>query len=69
MSNDPKKQREIDKREAQLLCVEEKLGKDAADAIRDYLSLFDERCYIWMANLYDPATGAEHHSGVCDSTL
>ena len=49
-------------REAQLAKISEKLGKDAADAMRDYLTLFDEGFYVWLAGLYDPETGARYYS-------
>ena len=34
--------------------IESELGAEATRALRQYYSLFDERYYLWMANLYDP---------------
>ena len=42
--------------------VEEELGKDAADALRMVYSLYDERLYYLIANLYDPAVGGFYYS-------
>jgi len=56
------KVREAEKRKAELLRIEEKLGSEAAEAMADYLTLFDEGFYIWLANLYDPETGALYYS-------
>ena len=54
--------REAAKRDSQLATIADKLGREAAEAMRDYLSLFDEGFYIWLANLYDPETGALYYS-------
>ena len=54
--------REAAKRESQLQAIAEKLGAEAAEAMREYLTLFDEGFYIWLANLYDPETGALYYS-------
>lgn len=48
--------------EEELSDVREKLGEDGYLAMREYLTLFDERCYEWMANLYDKETGALYYS-------
>ena len=34
--------------------LEAELGKEATEALKTYYGLFDERYYLWMANLYDP---------------
>ena len=47
-----KKQNEMKLREETFSRIEEKLGKEATDALRDYYSLFDERYYLWQASLY-----------------
>ena len=60
--SDERKNYENSIREDELRAVAEKLGDEAAEAMREYLTLFDERCYIWMANLYDPETGALYYS-------
>ena len=60
--SDERKKCEQAIREEELRAVAEKLGDEAAEAMREYLTLFDERCYIWMANLYDPETGALYYS-------
>jgi len=35
----------------------EVIGKDATIALKELYSLFDERLYLWLADLYDPITG------------
>lgn len=42
--------------------VEEELGKEATDALRLVYSLYDERLYYLLANLYDPAVGGFYYS-------
>ena len=38
------------------------LGEAGVSAMRDLESIFDERVYIWLANLYDPETGGFYYS-------
>ena len=38
------------------------LGEEGVLALRDLESIFDERVYIWLANLYDPITGGFYYS-------
>ncbi len=38
------------------------IGKEAVDEMKDLMSLFDERIYIWLAGLYDKETGAFYYS-------
>ena len=38
------------------------LGAEGVLAMRDLESIFDERVYIWLANLYDPQTGGFYYS-------
>ncbi len=42
--------------------VSERLGEDAVEALREHYALFDERFYLWLADLYDPATGGFYYS-------
>ena len=42
--------------------VTELLGAEAADALRAHIDLYDERFYLWIANLYDPGTGGFYYS-------
>ena len=42
------------KREAQYAAIEAAYGKEVVSAVRDHLSMFDERVYLWLADLYDP---------------
>ena len=53
---------EAKEREADFKEVEDLLGKDAADALRDHYKLFDDRYYKWMASLYDPTIGGFYYS-------
>ncbi len=54
-------QEAIDK-ENDFAAVEEMYGEEVANALRAHYDLFDERYYIWMANLYDPGTGGFYYS-------
>ena len=54
--------REAALREEQLDGIEAILGKDARDAIADYLKIFRPEYYEWLANLYDPGTGGFYYS-------
>ena len=38
------------------------IGEEGILALRDLESIFDERVYIWLANLYDPITGGFYYS-------
>jgi len=49
-------------READFAEVEQLLGKDAADALRDHYALFDDRYYKWLASLFDPEIGGFYYS-------
>lgn len=46
--------KEESKREETLASVESKYGAEVTQALRNHLSLFDEKFYIWLANLYEP---------------
>ena len=48
------KAEENEERELALAIVEADYGQKTAEALRDYLSLFDERFYLWIADLYEP---------------
>lgn len=54
--------REGAKREADIEAIRESLGDGAAEAMREYMSLFTDGLYKWFANLYDPETGALYYS-------
>ncbi len=41
-------------REEKLTEVQSMYGSAVSDALREYLSMFDERFYLWLADLYDP---------------
>ena len=49
-------------RNAELDAIEAKLGKDARDAMAEYLTLFSDGFYRWLAGLYDAETGALYYS-------
>ena len=34
--------------------IAEMYGEEAAEAVREHLAMFDERYYLWLADLYDP---------------
>lgn len=42
--------------------AEEELGEEATDALRLVYSLYDEKLYYLLANLYDPAVGGFYYS-------
>lgn len=37
--------------------VEHKLGREARVALEEHFALFNEKFYLWLADLYDPETG------------
>lgn len=49
-----KKVYEAEERREMFAEIETQLGAEATEALKKYYSLFDERYYTWMANLYDP---------------
>ena len=54
--------REAALRESQLAEVERVLGKDAREAMADYLETYTDDYYIWLANLYDPEIGGFYYA-------
>ena len=48
--------------DTRFLVAEAILGKEAAVALAELCSIFDEGTYIWLANLYDPETGGFYYS-------
>lgn len=54
--------------ESELEKVSQRFGKDAAEAMRRYYSLYDEKIYIWFANLYDPETCGFYYSSSAKNT-
>lgn len=51
-----------ERREDAFSVIEEKIGKEAVSALRSLYSKFDEKIYIWFADLYDKDTGAFYYS-------
>jgi len=49
-------------REGHLSEIAKALGADAADALRELLSLYDEKLYIWLAGLWEPEIGGFYHN-------
>ena len=45
---------EATKREAKYAEIANEFGEDVADALRNHMSIYDERFYLWLADLYDP---------------
>ena len=45
---------EAAEREAAYANITEQYGEGVADALRDQYALYDERFYLWLADLYDP---------------
>ena len=54
--------REAALRQQQLDDIEAILGVEARNAIADYLRMYTDDYYIWLANLYDPGTGGFYYS-------
>ena len=52
--------------------VERELGKEIADAFRQLYSMFDDRLYVWLVNLYEPnicvCTGLNEGITECQNT-
>ena len=49
-------------REEKFAIVENTLGKAARKALEELYSLFDERVYLWVAELYDPCEGGFYYA-------
>lgn len=49
-------------REEHLARAAAELGADSADALRELLSLYDEKLYIWLAGLWQPEIGGFYHN-------
>ncbi|MBQ8302599.1 MAG: hypothetical protein IJX97_03505 [Clostridia bacterium] len=45
------------------------LGESIVEASKDYYSMFDSKLVTWMANLYDPDTGAFYYSNSGRNTI
>ena len=45
---------EAEAREAEYAKIADTYGADVAEAVRTHLAMFDERYYMWLADLYDP---------------
>ena len=54
--------REAAIRQEQLASIEAVLGVEARKAIEDYLRMYTDDYYVWLANLYDPGTGGFYYS-------
>ena len=48
------REQEAAEREAKYAEIAETLGQDVSDALRNHMSIYDERFYLWLADLYDP---------------
>ena len=55
-------------REEKFLLAEERIGKEATDALRELYSLYDERLYEWMASLWDKDVGGFYYSTSAKNT-
>jgi len=51
-----KEAREAEQRAASIEKVKQTFGADVADAVAAHMSLFDDRFYMWIADLYEPRT-------------
>lgn len=49
-------------REEHLARAADELGVEAADALRELLSLYNEQLYIWLAGLWQPEIGGFYHN-------
>ena len=56
-------------REIGYATIESRLGAEAADAVRQLYSLYDESIYVWFANLYDPSSGGFYYSASARDTI
>ena len=43
-----------EEREKKFAAIAEEYGPEAEAAVREHLAMFDERFYLWLADLYDP---------------
>ena len=48
------KQREKLEREAEYAKIAAEHGDDVAWALKSHFAIYDERFYLWLADLYDP---------------
>ncbi len=55
--------------EAEWAAVEEALGEEAARALKNHYAMFDERFYLWIADLYDPTVGGFYFSNSARDTM
>ncbi len=60
--SDAKKAEEAIEEAEDFAYVTEQLGEEAAEALRAHIDLYDERFYLWIANLYDPGVGGFYYS-------
>ncbi len=56
-------------REEEWAALEAVLGAEAADALKKHYAIFDERFYLWLADLYDPETGGFYYSNSARDTV
>ena len=49
-------------REEEFAAISENFSEDAMKEFRNLYSLYDERAYVWLANLWDPDIGAFYYS-------
>ena len=55
-------------REDEFAAIEEYLGKENTDALRNFYNLYDEDLYLLIANLYDPNIGGFYYSASARDT-
>ena len=60
--SDAKKAQEAIEEAEDFAYVTEQLGAEAAEALSAHIDLYDERFYLWIANLYDPGVGGFYYS-------
>ena len=56
-------------RENALSEAEEKLGAETTAELKKLLSIYGQEMYVWLANLWDPDTGAFYYSGSARDTI
>ena len=42
--------------------IKERFGKESADAFAELYSIYDEKMYLWLADLWDPEVGAFYYA-------
>ena len=63
------KEQDAKAREEEWAAVETALGAEACAALKKHYAMFDERFYLWLADLYDPETGGFYYSNSARDTV